>query len=143
MLGGIGFDLGPVERHVPQLHEPGLLAEPQHLHEQGPQRLEMPLPERGEAVMVGMLVRGQHPIRHVLVRRPLDLPRRRLARAVRVDQELDHHPRVVRRLPALFALVGGEDRREIQRLHHVAHEQGQVALGQPLAHVRRQQQPLV
>jgi PAS domain S-box-containing protein len=34
VLGGVGLDLGPIQRHVSQLHQPRALAQLQHLHEQ-------------------------------------------------------------------------------------------------------------
>ena len=41
MFGGIGLDLGAIESHVAQTHQARLLAQPQHLHKQARQRIEM------------------------------------------------------------------------------------------------------
>jgi hypothetical protein len=34
VLGGVGFDLRPVKRHMAELDQPGPLAQPQHLRKQ-------------------------------------------------------------------------------------------------------------
>ena len=45
VLGGVRLDLRPVERDMAELHEPGLLAQLQYLHEQPRKRLQVPLAE--------------------------------------------------------------------------------------------------
>ena len=62
--------------------------------------------------------------------------------AVAVEQHLDHHPGMVGRAAPVLALVAGGDGREVQLVHHVGDEVGQVILGQPLLEGRRQQQLL-
>ncbi|GEM_PF-2107030 len=79
VLGGIGQDLGPVEGHVSQAHQPGPLTELQHLAEQPREGWQVALPKGGQAVMIGMLVGRQDPVRNLLVGRPLNLARGRLA----------------------------------------------------------------
>ena len=74
MLRRIRFDLRTVQCDMPQFHEARALTALQHLHEEPGQRRQMPLPERRDGVMIGMLIPGEDPHRHVLVRRALDAP---------------------------------------------------------------------
>ena len=142
-LRGVGEDLRPVECHVPQAHQPGPLTELQHLAEQPREGGHVTLPRGGQAVVIGRLVGRQHPVGDLLVGRALNLTRGRLPHAVGVEPELHHHRRVVRRLPAPIALVGRDDRRQIERLHHIADEQRQVAFGEPVTQSWGQQEQLV
>ena len=144
MLRSVCLDLRPVDGHVAQLHQPRLLAKQQHLHEQPSERREVLLAKSRYAVMVGMLIARENSKRHILVRRLFDLPRRRLAHAVAVDQQLDHHRRVIPgATPIVLLPVRIEDRRQIQAIHHVRDEQREVSLRHPLPQVRWQQQPLI
>jgi hypothetical protein len=138
-LGGVGFDLGAIDGDVPELDQSRRLAELEHLHEQRAERRQMLLAERRHAVVVRVLIARQHPKRHVLVGRPLDRTRGRLADAVRVHQERHHHRRVETGSASIvLGLVHGVDGAQVQRRHHVQHEERQVALGKPFPHVRRQ-----
>jgi hypothetical protein len=144
VLGGIGFELRPIDRDVPEFHQSRLLAELENLHEQPRKRLQMPLAELRDRVVVRVLVASDHAQRHVLVRPALDPPRRWLAHAVRVHKHRHHHARVIPRAPAqVLALASLLDRRQVQLPHHVQKEQRQVPLRQPLTQIRRQQQTLI
>jgi hypothetical protein len=80
------------------------------LDEQLGQGRQMPFPELGNAVVVRMLIAGQDAERDIPIRRALDLPRRGHAGAVRVEQQLHHHRRVIGWLtPAVAHLVGRID----------------------------------
>jgi hypothetical protein len=66
-------------------------------------------------------------------------PRRRMIRrelntadAIAVNQQLRHHPRVVRRLAALLTAVHLIHRRKIELIDHVADDTRQMILRQPL-----------
>ena len=51
MLRCVGLDLRAVQRiHVPQLHQPRLLAQRQYLYEQARQRIQIVLAKVGEVV---------------------------------------------------------------------------------------------
>src|ERR1700735_5075449 len=54
-----------------------------------------------------------------------------------VNQDLGHHPRMVRWLTALFFLVYRLDGTQIQLFHHVRDEIRQVIFRQPVAQARR------
>ena len=127
---GVRAQLGAVERERPQPDQLGLAGTAA-----APARTAPPAPPgaaRGTGRSSGS--RGAD-------RRTASAPRRRdsvarleLARGhhavrVAVDQQLDHQPRVIRRIAALV-LVGGVDRRQIQRagLDQIGDEVRQIAL---------------
>ncbi len=144
VLGGIRQDLGPVQRHVPQAHQPGPLAELEHLAEQAGEGRQVALPKGGNAIVIGVLVGRQDPVGDLLVGGPLDLARGGFPHAVGIDQQLHQQRRVVRRLPAPVAgLIDGDDRRQTQRVDHVADEQRQMAFGEPVPQRGGQQEQLV
>lgn len=102
------------------------------------------IPNVKDAVVIGMLVGCQDPVGDLLVGRPLNLARGRLAHAVGVHQHLDHHRRVVRRLPASIALVvGGDDRGQIERIHYIADEERHMIFGESVTQSWGQQEQLV
>ena len=63
--------------------------------------------------------------------------------AVAVEQHLDHHPGVIGRPAPPFLFVAVRDGRQIQLVHHVGNEVGQVVRRQPFLQGRRQQQLLL
>jgi hypothetical protein len=58
---------------MPHLHQAGLLAEPEHLHEQILQQLQVPASALTDPCVVRLLVTAQHPEGQVLVAGSLDL----------------------------------------------------------------------
>ena len=55
VLGGVGLDPGPVDRHLPELDQSGAPTQPQSLREQAGQRRAVPLPEVAERPEVGLV----------------------------------------------------------------------------------------
>ena len=53
---GIGVDLRPVKRHCAHLQHAHLTRQQQHLHKQAFDLLHKALSERGDCVVIGMLV---------------------------------------------------------------------------------------
>ena len=144
VLRGVGFDLGAINRYLPQLHQPRALAQLQDLHEQPSQLLQVSLAKPGNAVVIRLLIAAQYPKRHIVVSGLLQLPRRHLSSAITVDQQLDHQRRMVRRPTATVAFfVHIQYPRKIKRLNHVADVKRQVLWSQPLPQIRRQQQLLI
>ena len=140
---GRGPELGAVEGERAELDQAGLLTEPQSLHEQLGQRLEVAAAKAGDRAVVGVLVGAQHAHGDIAVGGLLELARGGRGGGVAVDQELQHQARVVGRVPPL-SLVRGIDRGEIERgLDQVADEMGEIALGHPLREHRRHQEHLV
>jgi len=101
------------------------------------------LDEPRDRCVIGPLLRRQDTERHVLFARPLDLPRRACPARVRVQQQRDHHRRVIRRPAAPVPPIDGIERVEVELAHGVDDEPRQVALRQPLPHIRRHQKRLL
>jgi hypothetical protein len=97
VLAGVGSDLRPVQRHVPQLDQPRLPSQPQHLVEQLAQGLEVPPAKLAQGPEVRGVARRQHPEGHVFVQPLSDLPGAVHPLAVGVQQHL-HHPALVDRV---------------------------------------------
>ena len=73
----------------------GLLAQPQHLHEQLGDGLQVTLTEIGNRVVVRVLVAAKHAERYVLVGSALNLARGAYARAIPVKNDAKEHLRVI------------------------------------------------
>ena len=76
VAAGIGVDLGAIQRHRAHLEHAHLARHRQHLDEQTLDLLEKPPPERGDGVVIGMLVRRDEAERHRVIARPLQLAAR-------------------------------------------------------------------
>ena len=123
VLRRVGFDFGAIQRDVSQLDQTQLSGHLKHLHKETGKRLQMALAKRRDAVVIGMLVRAEHAEGHLIVCRTFDLARRRFAHAVRVEQKLHHHARVIRgHATSVTTLIHFEDGRQIERVHHVTDE---------------------
>lgn len=144
VFGGIGLDFGAIQSHVAQAHQARLLTQPQHLHKQVCQRIEMNEAEITDPSVVGLLVAGEHPEGRILPAGPLDPPGRGDADAVGVEQQHHHHPRLIGLVPAgISRLTHRIDGREIQLGGHVQQEEHQMVRRQPLHRRGRQQQRLL
>ena len=88
--------------------------------------------------MIGMLVGGKHPERHLLVGGLLDLPRTGYPHTIAIQKQADHHLRLVGRLPTASGVVIVVDPGKVQLPDHIADKVGQMALFQPVIEVRRQ-----
>src|SRR2546421_1118656 len=142
-LRRIGLNLGAVNGHLPQLYQSRSLAQLQHLHKQLTQLFQVSLAKLSNAVVVRLLIARQDPKSYVIISGPLELARRYLAYAVAVDQQFDHHRRMIRRpTPQVALFITAHDRREVQSIHHIADIERQMLSRQPLPQVRRQEQQL-
>ena len=74
VLRYVGPDLGAVQRHVAQLHQPRPLAKRQHLQKQTRQRRQVVLAKVGDGAEVWGVIRRQHPKGDVLVEALGDAP---------------------------------------------------------------------
>ena len=144
MARGVRPQLRAVESEHPEANELGLPAQPQRLHEQLPQRLQVTGPEAGDRAVVRLLIGAEHPHRHITVARPLQLARGDDPVGVAVDKQLDHQARVIGRIATLL-LVAGVDRRQIERprLHQIGNKVRQITLRHPLRQHRSHQQHLI
>jgi len=143
VLRGVGPDLRAVQGDGAELDQAGPLATAEDLDEERFQGGEVSLPEVADGPEVGNVVRGEDPESHILLT-PLGEPAGggdpgRVA----VEEELHHHPGVVRRVAPLLLLVHARDRREVELVDHVGEEEHHVLLGQPVLQGWREQQQLV
>jgi hypothetical protein len=144
MLAGIGLQLRPVNRYMPQFHQPRLFAQPQGLQEQSRQILQVRLTKAGDGIVIRVLVGGQVSEGYIFVRPALDFPRTHHPHTVAVQQQPHHHQRMVGgQSPAVFPVISGVNRRQVQSIDYVADESRQVSFRQPVLQGRRQQQRLV
>jgi hypothetical protein len=88
--------------------------------------------------VIRRLVDADHPARDVLDTRALDASRRALPTRVRVQQQRDHHARVMRRTPNTVPAIRRVERRQIHLLHSGKDEPHQVILRQPLLQAGQQ-----
>src|ERR1700693_4084095 len=142
VLGGVGLDLGPVHRHLPELDQTGLPAHQEYLLEEPGKSLPVPLAKVADRPKVRLVACRQKPQRHAVNHLRRDPTRRKRPRAVDGDQHLHHHPRVVRRIPSLLP-VALLNRRKIQHVYQIPHKPCQMPLRHPLRQARRQQQQLI
>jgi len=103
----------------------------------------MTLPKPRDRRVIGRLVGRDHAVGDVLDTVTLDQPRGPLPTRIRVQQQRDHHRRIMRRSAVTIATIRPVERLQIKLRDGVDHEQREVIIGQPLAHARRQQQHLI
>jgi hypothetical protein len=142
-LRGVAGQFRPIQAQQAQRHHALGGEQPQHLAEQPAQRCLVPGPEPGDGGVIRMQPAGDHPVADVPHAPLLDHPAGPLALAVPVQQQRDHHLRAGRRPPVAIGPVAGTELAQIQGGHRVQHHEDQIVLGQPLAHVHRQQQRLI
>src|SRR3984885_6165322 len=92
---------------------------------------------------IRLVPRCQHAESNVFGQPLLQTTRRENAHAIAVNQNLGHHPGVIRRIAALLALVVALDRVQVQLIDQVGDEIRQVVLGQPLTQTRRKKKILL
>ncbi len=143
VLGGIGFHFRAIERHAAELYGTRFQRQSQRLLKKPLQRLVMNLAEIRNGTEVGLVVCRQNAERHVLDKPLLNLPRRENPDAVCVNQDLRHHPRVIRRLAAIFLFVERYDVPKIHFIDDIAHKVDQVVFRKPVLQAWRQQKQLV
>jgi hypothetical protein len=135
--------LRPIDREHRNAGQPGLRAQPQHFAEDACQGRLMALPKARDRAVIGLTVRRNHPKRDVLDTSALDNPRGALPARVRVDQQRDHHRRIVRRTTVPVGSVIGVKRSQVDLLDDRDHEPREVIRRQPIVHARRQQEHLI
>ena len=90
---------------MPQFHQPSFLAYTQDLNEQPRNGPEMTLSEVRNPAVVGMAVAREHPEGNVLIGLLLYAPGTPNPHTVSVEQELEHHGRVIGRMSSLKVKV--------------------------------------
>ena len=93
--------------------------------------------------MIGRLEHRDHLERHILHARPLDRPRRPHPARIPIQQQGDHHRRVIRPPADPVSAIRAIERAQIHARDRVQHEPREVPLRQPIPHIRRQQKRLI
>ena len=101
----------------------------------------MPGPEAGNRTVIGDHVAGQPAVGQLFLAGPGDLSRRAPSLAVGVDQNGEHHRRIVGRTP--LGSIGKVKGRKIHLLYDIPDESDHVIYGDPLVHGRRQEEQLI
>ena len=140
---GVRGDLGAVNGNRADADHPRLRAQRQHAGEQVGQRHLVTDAKASDRGVVRHAIGADHPERDVLLAAPLDPARGALPDRVGVQQQRDHHPRIVRRTAMPVGTVIGVHRAEIDLLDRVEHKPRQMPLGQPVAQARRHQPRLL
>ena len=143
LVGGVGGQLGAVQRNHTQPHQPGGGAQLERGDQQAGQGLLVAGAEAGDGYMVGGLVAGQHPKGEVLAAAPLDLAGGTHADGVGVQQHAKQGLGVVGGVAVPVGPVAGIESGQVQLVDHVQHEPSQVFGWQPVAQAGRQQEGLV
>jgi hypothetical protein len=110
VMGGVGVHLGAVDRDHAHRHQARLGADREHLAEQLRQRVLVALAKASDRGVIGALVCGYHAVGDVLGALALDHARGALPLAVGVQQQRDHHRRLVRGAAVAVMAVGGVER---------------------------------
>ena len=120
MPAGIGVDLRPVKRHCAHLQHAHLTRQQQHLHKQVFDLLHKAPSERGDRVVIGMLVGRDKAHSHRIVRRPFQLTARKHPGRVAINQDAQQHRRMVRRRTR--TTIVARHRSQVQTFDHLHHK---------------------
>jgi hypothetical protein len=136
VTAGIGVGLRPVERNRPQLQDAHLSRHDQNRDEQPLDLVQKPAPERGDRIVIGVLIRRDEPERYAVVGRPLQLTARKNTRGIAINQKPQQKPGMVRRRarPA----IAPTHRPQVKAIDDLDDKPRQMALRKPLIHRRRQ-----
>ena len=141
MLVGVGLELGAVDAHQAYAQQLQLLGQKKNLQEALRHRSEVLPPKARDRVVVGVTVRRDEANPDVAVRRPLDPTAGEDPVGVAVDQQRQHHPRVIlRRARAAMVHLEGA---QIDTLHRLDHEVPQIIRREPVPQIGRKQKRLV
>ena len=102
----------------------------------------MPAAEARNHAVIRHVVADDHPEAHIPPAQALHLAAGAMAVGVGVDQHRQHHGRCEGRLPGTSRPVLGFETRQIHLVDRIEHQVDEVALGQPVQHVHRQQKAL-
>jgi hypothetical protein len=138
VLAGRGLELAAVHADKPHLHKPQLLRQQQNLQETLGKRRQVLAPKGRDRVMG---VGGHEAYPDIPVGRALDPPAREDPVGIAVDQQRQHHPRVIlRRARAPMVHLEGAHLDALDRLEH---EVRQIILRNPVPKIGRKQKRLV
>ena len=138
----IGRHLRAVQRDHAQARQTGRPTQPQHRDEHHLHPFGVPSAEARDHAVIRHVLADDHPEAHVPPAQALHLAAGAMAVGVGVDQHRQHHGRCEGRLPGTSRPVLGFETRQVHLLDRIEHQVDEVALGQPVQHVHRQQKAL-
>lgn len=127
VAAGVARQLRPIDRDHADTHQSLPRAQRQHFAEQVGDRLLVAINKARDRRVVRLLLRRDHAKRDVLLTRPLDHARRTRPARVGVQQQRDHHRRVIRRPAATVDAIGAIERVEVHLTDRVDDKPRQVA----------------
>jgi hypothetical protein len=140
---GVGVHLRAVDSDHPHSRQTSVRAQAQDLAEHVGQRALVALDEPRERRVVRALLGRQHAKCHVFLAGALDHPRGPDPTRIRVQQQRDHHRRVIGRPTAPVDAIGRIEHLQIHVGHGVDDKPGEVPRRQPLADIGRHQERLL
>jgi hypothetical protein len=143
LVGGVAGQLGAVQGHGADLDHAGGGAQFQRLHEEAGQGLLVADAEARDGRVVGGLVGGKDPKGDVFLAAPFELAGGAHPKAVAVQQHAQQQLGVVGGVAVAVVAVGPGEGGQVELVDDVQDEPGEVALGEPVAQVRGQQEGLV
>jgi hypothetical protein len=143
LVGGVGGQLGAVQRDGADLDHPGGGAQLQRRHQEAGQGLLVASAEPRDGHMIRGLVGGQHPEGDVLSAAAFELPGGAHPDGVGVQQHAQQQLGVVGGVAVPVGAVRPVEGSQVELVDHVEDEPGQVAFGEPVAQVGWEQEGLV
>ena len=139
----VGVHLRAVDGDHADLDQSAARAQREHFAEQAGDRLLMTLHESRDRGVIRPLLPRQHPERDVFLAGALDHPPGPDPARVRVEQQRDHHRRVIGRPAAPVDPIGRIESRQVHLRDRVDDKPRQMPRRQPLTHVGRHQKRLL
>jgi hypothetical protein len=139
----VGRQLGPIDGHHPDRRQSRPGAQAEHAAKDVAQRSLVAAAELGDRRVIGHQVGRDHAIRDVLHARALDPARRPVPTRIRVQQQRDHHRRLIRRTTVTILAIVGVEQRQVQLADRPQHRPDQMLLRHPIGHRRRQKKRLL
>jgi hypothetical protein len=143
LVRGVGRHRGSVQRDDADRHQTRPRAEREDLGKRLGQRLLMACAEPGDRGVIWGLICADDPGRDILVAATLDRPRRPLPQGIAVEQQRDHHRRIMGRPPVTIGAIGAVELGKIDLGDDINHQPGEVTVPEPLAQAGRQQERLL
>ena len=143
IAAGVARDLRAVNGDHADRRQPRVRAQRQDLAEQRTQRLLMAINEPRDGGVIGALMGGDDATRDVFYARALKRARRAHTTRPAVQQQRDHHRRLIRGAPASVSAVCRIKRVDVHHRHRVDDKPRQVIIRQPIADIRRHQKRLI
>ena len=143
VMRGVRGHLRAVDGNDADLDQPRPRAERKHLAEQAGDRRLVARPEARDRRVIRDVVGADHAEGDVVATVTLYPARRAHPDRVGIDEQRDHHRRVVGRAAPAVLAISRIKRRQVHLGDRLQHKPREVILGQPLPQARREQQLLI